>query len=402
MAQTYNDRVVIFLPGEVMGLSYQGNPTNATANIVDPGAVLSRIAHPSLREVGEKFFSGQRLDLADGLTCLQTPDLLGLGSLASAAKRSRYRDRVFYVVNRHLNYTNICINGCKFCAFYRSPGSTDGYLMSPEEAADEVRASCADGLREVHLVGAVNPEADFSYYLDLLKAIKHACPQVSLKAYTAVEIDRIAKLASLSWSDCLLALREAGLDAMPGGGAEVFSERIHQELFPSKIGADAWLAIHGTAHRLGIGTNATMLFGHVETLTERVEHLLRLRAQQDETGGFRAFIPLVFHPGNTPLAHLPAPTGVDILKTIATARLILDNMPHIKAYWVMLGLKLAQTALHFGADDLEGTIVKEKIAHQAGAKTAAGLSRGELEDLIVEAGFRPVERDTFHKSVEAA
>jgi len=391
-----------FPPGGDRGVQNRENSTRAAGIAVDPGTVLARITDPALKRIGDKFFSGERLDRTDGLTCLGTPDLLGLGSLASAAKRARHGDSVFYVVNRHLNYTNICMNGCRFCAFYRSPGSEEGYLMSPEEAADEVRTSYADGLREVHLVGAINPEAGFSYYLDLLKAIKSQCPRVRIKAYTAVEIDRIAKLASLSWTDCLVALRDAGLDAMPGGGAEVFSERIRQELFPTKIGADDWLGIHGAAHRLGIGTNATLLFGHIETLAERVEHLLRLRSQQDETGGFRAFIPLVFHPGNTPLAHLPAPTGADILRTIATSRLILDNVPNMKAYWVMLGLKQAQTALHFGADDLEGTIVKEKIAHQAGARTAAGLSREELEHLIVEAGFAPVERDTFHHSVEAA
>lgn len=369
---------------------------------VDPGSLLGRITDPALRRIGDKFFAGERLDFNDGMACLSTPDLLGLGSLACAAKRARHGDSVFYVVNRHLNYTNICMNGCRFCAFYRSPGAADGYLMSPDEAAQEVRASCANGLREVHLVGAINPEAGFSYYLDLLKAIKSQCPEVRIKAYTAVEIDRIAKLASLSWTDCLATLHDAGLDAMPGGGAEVFSPRIREQLFPTKIGADDWLGIHGAAHRLGIGTNATLLFGHIESLDERVEHLLRLRNQQDETGGFRAFIPLVFHPGNTPLAHLPNPTGADILRTIATSRLVLDNVPNIKAYWIMLGLKLAQTALHFGADDLEGTIVKEKIAHQAGAKTAAGLSREEIEHLIVEAGFVPVERDTFHQSVEAA
>lgn len=380
----------------------RANTTMGGETAVDPGSLLGRITDPALRRIGDKFFAGERLDFNDGMACLSTPDLLGLGSLACAAKRARHGDSVFYVVNRHLNYTNICMNGCRFCAFYRSPGAADGYLMSPDEAAQEVRASCADGLREVHLVGAINPEAGFSYYLDLLKAIKSQCPEVRIKAYTAVEIDRIAKLASLSWTDCLATLHAAGLDAMPGGGAEVFSPRIREQLFPTKIGADDWLGIHAAAHRLGIGTNATLLFGHIESLDERVEHLLRLRNQQDETGGFRAFIPLVFHPGNTPLAHLPNPTGADILRTIATSRLVLDNVPNIKAYWIMLGLKLAQTALHFGADDLEGTIVKEKIAHQAGAKTAAGLSREEIEHLIVEAGFVPVERDTFHQSVEAA
>jgi aminodeoxyfutalosine synthase len=248
-------------------------------------------------------------------------------------------------------------------------------------------------------VGAINPQPDFSYYVDLLHALKAVSPEIKLKAFTAVEIHHIAKKAGISWEECLIALRDAGLSALPGGGAEVFSERVREELFPSKIDADTWLAIHATAHRLGIGTNATLLFGHIETLPERVEHLLRLRKQQEETGGFRAFIPLVFHAPNTSLSHLPGPTGIDILKTIATSRLILDNFPHIKAYWIMLGLKLTQVALHFGADDLEGTIVQEKITHEAGADTAAGLSRTELEDLIADAGFLPVERDTFHHAV---
>ncbi len=306
------------------------------------------------------------------------------------------------MANHHINYTNICVNGCKFCAFHRSQGSPEGYLLKPEEVAAQIHRSGVSGLREVHLVGAINPEPDFTYYLDLLRAIKTVGPDIRVKAFTAVEIDHISKRASLSWSDCLAALREAGLDALPGGGAEVFSERVRRELFPSKIDSDTWLAIHATAHRLGIGTNATLLFGHIETPVERIEHLLRLRAQQDETGGFRAFIPLVFHPGNTSLSDLPGPTGVETLKTIAAARLILSNIPHIKAYWVMLGLKLAQTALHFGADDLEGTIVAEKIAHQAGAETAVGLTREDLEQLILSAGLTPVERDTFHQTIKAA
>ena len=306
------------------------------------------------------------------------------------------------MANHHINYTNICVNGCKFCAFHRSQGSPEGYLLKPEEVAAQIHRSGVSGLREVHLVGAINPEPDFTYYLDLLRAIKTVGPDVRVKAFTAVEIDHISKRSSLSWSDCLAALREAGLDALPGGGAEVFSERVRRELFPAKIDADTWLAIHATAHRLGIGTNATLLFGHIETPVERIEHLLRLRAQQDETGGFRAFIPLVFHPGNTSLSDLPGPTGVETLKTIAAARLILSNIPHIKAYWVMLGLKLAQTALHFGADDLEGTIVAEKIAHQAGAETAVGLTREDLEQLILSAGLTPVERDTFHQTIMAA
>jgi aminodeoxyfutalosine synthase len=324
-----------------------------------------------------------------------------LGTIACHAKRARHGDQVFYVVNHHLNYTNICVNGCKFCAFHRQPGSFEGYVLSPEEAAERVASAPVEGLREVHLVGAINPELEFSYYIDLLRALRAVSPKLELKAFTAVEIDHIAKKAGLSWTECLSTLRDAGLSALPGGGAEVFSQRVKNELYPSKIGADTWLAVHGAAHGLGIGTNATLLFGHIETPEERIGHLLRLREQQDETGGFRSFIPLVFHATNTNLAHLTGPSGVEILKTIATARLMLDNFPHIKAYWVMLGLNLAQTALYFGADDLEGTIVQEKITHQAGATTAAGLSRTELEDLIVRAGFRPVQRDTFHQKIEA-
>lgn len=367
-----------------------------------PDVVLDRLSDKALARVGRKLSARERLNFDDGLACLETTDLLGLGSLASAARRARFGNKAFYVVNHHLNYTNICVNGCKFCAFNRPAGSAEGYVLSPEEAAKRISESGVNGLKEVHVVGGVNPALDFAYYLDLLKALKTVAPGVRLKAFTAVEIDRIASQAGLSWTECLTRLKEAGLSAMPGGGAEVFSERVRQKLFPSKIGADTWLAVHAAAHGLGIGTNATLLFGHIETRAERVAHLMRLRDQQDETGGFRAFIPLVFHAPNTSLADVRRPGGVEILKTIATSRLILDNFPHLKAYWVMLGLKLAQTALHFGADDLEGTIVQEKITHEAGATTAVGLSRQELEELILDAGFEPVERDTFHQAVEAS
>lgn len=369
---------------------------------ISPDDLLNRITDETLAEVGRRFFAGSRLGLTDGLACLETSDLVGLGTLASAARRARFGDQAFYVANHHINYTNICVNGCRFCAFHRSEGSPEGYLLSPDEVADQIRRSGVSELKEVHLVGAINPKPDFAYYLNLLRAIKRVGPDVSIKAFTAVEIDHISKRASLSWTDCLAALRDAGLDALPGGGAEVFSERVQRELFPAKINANTWLAIHAAAHRLGIGTNATLLFGHIETPEERIEHLLRLRTQQDETGGFRAFIPLVFHPGNTLMSDVKGPTGVEILKTIAVARLILSNIPHVKAYWIMLGLKLAQTALHFGADDLEGTIVAEKIAHQAGAETAVGLTREDLEQLIRSAGLRPAERDTFHQTIRAA
>ena len=365
-----------------------------------PDAALDRITDPGIRAIGEKLIKHERLEPKDGLACFNTKDLIGLGQLASAVKQSRYGDKAFFISNHHLNYTNVCENKCRFCAFHRDPDSEDAYTYTPDEAATLIAQSPVADLREIHLVGGCHPHLELDYYIDLLKALTQAKSGLKLKAFTAVEIDNIAARAGLSSLECLKRLKAAGLSAMPGGGAEVFSERVRKALFPNKIPADRWLEIHGEAHGLGIGTNATLLFGHMETLEERVTHLFRLREQQDVTKGFKAFIALPFHPENTPLAHLPGPTGVDILKTIATARLILDNMDHIKAYWVMLGLKLTQTALHFGADDLEGTIVKERIAHQAGAATAPGLTRNRLVDMIQEAGLVPEQRDTFHQPIQ--
>ncbi len=361
--------------------------------------VLEGIKDPSVQVIGEKLIQGERLTFDDGLACFNTQDLIGLGQVASAVKMSRYGNQAFFISNHHLNYTNVCGNKCRFCAFHRAPDSKDAYTYLPEEAADLIENSPVADLREIHLVGGCHPHLEMDYYRNLLAALSRCKPELKLKAFTAVEIDHIAATAGISSLECLKQLKSAGLSAMPGGGAEVFSERVRDSLFPRKISADRWLEIHAEAHSLGIGTNATLLFGHMETLEERVEHLFRLRRQQDSTKGFRAFIALPFHPENTPLAHLPGPTGVDILKTIATARLILDNFSHIKAYWVMLGLKLTQAALHFGADDLEGTIVKERIAHQAGAATVPGLTRNRLIEMIEEAGLVPVQRDTFHQPI---
>ena len=372
------------------------NPINAFL----PDVVLEHITDPAIQTIGQKLIRDERLTPKDGLACFNTRDLIGLGQIASAVKQSRYGDKAFFISNHHLNYTNVCENKCRFCAFHRAPDSKDAYTYTPEEAAALIAQSPVADLREVHVVGGCHPHLDFNYYTDLLKALTQAKSGLKLKAFTAVEIDHMASRAGISSLECLKELKGAGLSAMPGGGAEVFSERVRKALFPRKIPADRWLQIHGEAHNLGIGTNATLLFGHMETLEERVVHLFRLRDQQDRSGGFKAFIALPFHPGNTPLAHLPGPTGVDILKTIATARLILDNIDHIKAYWVMLGPKLTQTALHFGADDLEGTIVKERIAHQAGAATAAGLTRKRLVELIEEAGLAPEQRDTFHQPIQ--
>jgi aminodeoxyfutalosine synthase len=360
---------------------------------------LNRTMDAAIQRVGNKLLNRERLDVDDGIACFRTSDLVGLGRMAFAVRRAIHGNQASFVANHHLNYTNVCQNQCRFCAFFRSQDVSDAYTLTPEAAARQIAESPVADLKEVHLVGGCHPELGLDYYVDLVRALSHARPGLKLKAFTAVEIDHISQKAGISHEACLSTLKSAGLEALPGGGAEVFSERVHRALFPRKIGAEQWLDIHGKAHALGIKTNATLLFGHIETLEERVRHLMKLRDQQDRSRGFQAFIALPFHPENTSLAHLPGPTGVDILKALSTARLILDNFRHIKAYWVMLGEKLAQTALHFGADDLEGTIVRERIAHQAGARTEAGLTLNRLTRLIREAGFEPVERDTFHQPV---
>lgn len=354
---------------------------------------------PQLQRVARKLEQGGRLNLQDGLACLGTSNLASLGRLASEKRKEIHGTKATFIRNLHLNYTNVCENRCTFCAFHRNEDASDGFLMDPQEAKERVFATPVKPLREVHIVGGCHPGLGLHYYLDLLRSLKKAAPGVALKAFTAVEVDHMALKAGISARECLIRLKEAGLDALPGGGAEVFSSRLRGLLFPRKADAQRWLQIHGEAHRLGIPTNATLLFGHLETPEERVQHLLKLRDQQDRTGGFQAFIPLPFQAKNTPLSHLGGPSGVEILKLIATARLILDNFPSIKAYWVMLGTRLAQVALHFGADDLEGTIVNEQIAHEAGAETARGLTVEQLRALIEEAGFQPVERDTFHRPV---
>jgi len=356
-----------------------------------------RIGDPGLIPIAEKISSGQRLDLEDAINCLKTWDLVSLGQLADRKRRAIHGQKATFIRNYHLNYTNICKNGCMFCAFHRELDSPDGYLMSPEEAAQRVSQSPIEPLREVHIVGGCHPGVSLEYCLELLRAIKRARPEVHLKAFTAVEVDHVSRKEGIPIPECLQRLKEAGLDAMPGGGAEVFSDRLREMLFPAKIGAQRWLQIHAQAHELQIPTNATLLYGHLETEEERAHHLLKLRDQQDRSGGFQAFIPLPFQPRNTKLSHLSGPTAMDTLKLVATARLVLDNFPSIKAYWVMMGKGLAQVALHFGADDLEGTIVQEKIAHEAGAETEKGLTVEQLEALIREAGLEPQERDTFHR-----
>lgn len=357
---------------------------------------------PELRSIFDKLAQGDRLSFEDGIALYKSTDLIGVGRLADHVRRRRHGRKAFFVVNRHLNYTNVCMNQCRFCAYARREGDSGAYTMALEQAEAWVRSHPEKVVQEIHIVGGLNPALSMDYYIDLLKTVRAARPEATIKAFTAVEIDRLAITSGKSIHEVITALKEAGLAMLPGGGAEIMSDRVHDELFPRKIDYRRWLEIIEAVHHAGLKTNATMLYGHIETLEERVEHLLRLRELQDKTGGFLAFIPLAFHSKNTRLSHLPPTTATDDLKTIAAARLLLDNIPHIKAYWVMIGEKLAQVALSFGADDLDGTIVEEKITHTAGATSAKGLSRTELVRMITAAGFEPVERDAFYNRVETS
>ncbi len=341
-----------------------------------------------------------RLSKEDGIVLYDTRDLIGLGWIADRVRQSRHGKRAYYVYNQHLNYTNICKNRCRFCAYAKDRGEDGAYVFSIEEIEKKLLENLDEPIRELHIVGGLNDALTFDYFIDLLTTIKRIRPRTAIKAFTCVEIDYLSNLAGLSLDETIQRLKTAGLEMMPGGGAEVLNSRIHDALFPRKIDHERWLEIVRAVHRAGIKTNATMLYGHIETLEERVEHLLALRAVQDDTGGFSAFIPLAFHSKNTELSHIPATTAVDDLKNVAVARLLLDNFDHIKAYWVMIGESLAQLALSFGADDLDGTIMEERITHTAGATSAKGHTRNQMRTLIRNAGFEPVERDSFYNPVQ--
>ena len=354
-----------------------------------------------LKPIYNKVVARVRLDREDGLALFASADLLGVGALAQIVRERLHGNKAFYIYNQHLNYSNICINGCKFCAFGRKAGEPDAYEMSLEEIFAKIEARAHEPITEIHIVGGCHPDLPFSFYLEMLRGIKKLRPEVHLQAFTAVEVAHLAGQAGLSVADTLQALKEAGLGSLPGGGAEVFSPRIRQHLCPEKLSPEGWLGVAQTAHKLGLNTNATMLYGHLETLEERVDHLVRLREAQDETQGFLAFIPLAFHPQNTGLSELTGPSAIDDLKTLAVSRLMLDNIPHIKAFWVMLGPKMAQISLCFGVDDVDGTVMEERITHIAGAQTPQGLTRKQLRALIREAGCEPVERDTLYSVVSS-
>lgn len=356
---------------------------------------------PNLERIYGKILNGSRLCREDGIHIYETFDLIGLGRLAGHVRKKRHGNNAFFIYNQHLNYTNICKNQCAFCAYAKTPGESESYAWSMEQIEEKLMERIDEPINELHIVGGLNENLNFDYFIDLLKTVKKVRPAATIKAFTCVEIDYLSNLAGLSIEKTILKLKDAGLEMMPGGGAEVLNSRVHDELFPKKIDHKRWLEIVKAVHKAGITTNATMLYGHIETNAERVDHLLALRELQDETKGFSAFIPLAFHSGNTKLAHLPPTTAMDDLKNIAAARLLLDNFDHIKAYWVMIGEKLAQVALHFGADDLDGTIIEERITHTAGATSAKGLTRKQMEQMIMQSGFTPVERDSFYNAVKS-
>jgi len=355
-----------------------------------------------LEDIAARVEAGERLGAEDGVRLLTTRDLFTLGRLARLACRRRHGDRVYFVVNRHINYTNVCVNGCRFCAFGKPPGHPEGFTLTLDQIEEKALAGRHLNVREVHVVGGLNPTLGLDYFVEMLRRLRRALPGVHIKALTAVEIDYLARREGLAVEEVLRILKDAGLTSLPGGGAEVFAPRVRRLLCPRKIDAERWLEIHARAHELGIPTNATMLYGHLETHEERVDHLLRLRALQDRTGGFLAFVPLAFEPRRTALHELPETTGCEDLKTIAVARLLLDNFAHVKAYWVGIGEATAQVSLHFGADDLDGTIGEEKIFHAAGASTPEYATREKLIRLIREAGLVPVERDALYNAVKGS
>jgi aminodeoxyfutalosine synthase len=359
-----------------------------------------QISDARLKPIADKVLAGERLSFDDGVALDRTSDLLALGWLANRVREQRHGNICYYNVNRHINPTNVCVAHCRLCAFGRSPDAPGAYTFALEEIWQRGEAGMREGATEFHMVGGLHPDLPFEYFLDLLRGLKQRCPGVHLKAFTMVEVGYFARISKLSIRDTLLALNEAGVDSLPGGGAEIFHPRVRKVICDHKVSGQQWLSIARTAHQIGLRSNATMLYGHIENEEERVDHMLQLRALQDETHGFVAFIPLAFHPENTALAHLPKTTAFADLKSIAVSRLLLDNFDHIKAYWIMMTPKVAQIALRFGADDLDGTVVEEKIYHDAGATTEQFTSRAELERLIREAGRTPVERDTLYRPVD--
>ena len=353
-----------------------------------------------LNPIRDKVEAGERLSFSDGVTMYRSHDLLALGYMANLVRERLHGHVTYFNVNRHINPTDVCVASCRLCAFGKQKRDPKAYTMSLEQVWETAGRGWSEKVTEFHIVGGLHPELNLDWFCQMLSGLKERYPEIHLKAFTMVEIGYFARREKKSVREVLERLRDAGMDSMPGGGAEIFSERVRRIICDHKLTGDEWLETARTAHELGVHSNCTMLYGHIENEEDRVDHLVKMRALQDETNGFVTFIPLAFHPDNTALSHISKTTGFDDLKNIAVARLMLDNIPHIKAYWVMMTPKIAQVALRFGADDLDGTVVEEKIYHDAGATTSQSLRRGELLRLIRLAGREPVERDTLYRPVE--
>ena len=363
----------------------------------------ARLAVAHLTDIADKLDAGVRLTLEEGVRLFECPDLLAVGWLANREREKRHSGRTFFNFNIRLEATNVCVASCLFCSFARlKPGDPGAYTMSLEQAWNKLRERQHQALTEIHLVNGLHPDLPWDYYTELLRGFKRIRPDVRLKCFTAVEIAFFADLYGKTDEQVLRELIDAGLESLPGGGAEIFAERVRRKIANDKCGTDRYLDINRTAHRLGLRSNVTMLYGHIETAEERVDHMLRSRALQDETGGFQAFIPLAFHPDNNQMRKLPAPSAADSLRVHAVSRLMLDNIPHVKAFWIATGVEVAQTSLWFGVDDLDGTVQEEKIYHMAGARTPESMTTREIERLIRAAGREPVERDTFYNVVAHA
>jgi len=364
------------------------------------GPVQQRLTALGLGDISEKLSSGERLSFEDGVRLFECPDLLALGWLANREREKRHDARTYYNFNIRLEATNVCVASCLFCSFARlRPGDPGSYTMSLEQTWDKLRDRAHQPLTEIHVVNGLHPDLPFDYYLDMLRGFKRIRPGIHLKCFTAVEIAFFADLYKMSDEQVLRELQRAGLDSLPGGGAEIFAERVRRKICHDKCGTDRYLEIHKTAHALGMRTNVTMLYGHIETKEERVDHMLRARALQDESGGFQAFIPLAFHPDNNQMRKLPAPSATETLRVHAVSRLMLDNIPHVKAFWIATGVEVAQVSLWFGVDDLDGTVQEEKIYHMAGARTPEAMTTTAIRRLIRAAGRDPVERDTLYNVV---
>jgi len=356
----------------------------------------------ALQSIADQVIAGERLSFDDGVALFNSNDLLAVGYLANHVREKMHGKRTYFNVNRHINPTNACVASCKLCAFGRKPDSPAAYTMALDEAFHVAGEGWTEAVTEFHIVGGLHPDLPFDYYVDLLRGLKERFPTVHLKAFTAVEIGYYSHITQLPIREILVRLKDAGLGSLPGGGAEIFAPEVRRVICDHKIGAHTWLKVHRTAHELGLHSNATMLYGHIESAEDRVDHLLQLRQLQDETHGFQTYIPLAFHPANTELGKMVPhheTSGFMDLKNVAVARLLLDNFPHIKAYWIMMTPRVAQVALRFGADDIDGTVVEEKIYHDAGATTPQTMTRQEITRLIREAGHEPFERDTLYRPV---